>query len=75
MIEKSGCKRNLYRKPPNNSKIILVGDEIISDSVKCAKVMNNVFSDAAINLDIDRKLHTEIVPDAINDPATKVIET
>ena len=37
------------------------GEEIISDSVNCAEVMNNFFSDAALNLNIDRKLHTENV--------------
>ena len=36
--------------------------------------MNNFFSDAAINLDIDRELNTEIVPDGINDPGTKASE-
>ena len=41
-------------KTPPTSKIILVGEEIISDSSKCAELMNNFFSDAAINLDIDR---------------------
>ena len=58
-------------KTPPNSKIMLVGEEIISDSSKCAELMNNFFSDAAINLDIDRELNTEIVPDGINDPGTK----
>ena len=62
-------------KTPRNSKIILVeGEEIISDSSKCAELMINFFRDAAINLDIDRELHTEIVPDGINDPVTKAIE-
>ena len=62
-------------KTSPNSKIIFVeGEEIISDSSKCAELMNNVSSDAAINLDIDRELHTEIVPDGINDPVTKAIE-
>ena len=62
-------------KTPPNSKIILVeGEEIISDSSKCAELMNNFFRDAAINLDIDRELHTGIVPDGINDPVTKAIE-
>ena len=61
-------------KTPPNSKIILVGEEIISDSSKCAELMTNFFSDAAINLDIDRELNTEIVPDGINDPGTKASE-
>ena len=60
-------------KTPPNSKIMLEGEEIISDSSKCAELVNNFFSDAAINLDIDRELHTEIVPDGINDPVTKAI--
>ena len=36
--------------------------------------MNICFSDAAINLDIGRKLPTKIVPDGIDDPVTKAIE-
>ena len=61
-------------KTPLNSKIILVDDnEIILDSVKCAEVMNNFFSNAAINLDIDRKLHTDNVT-GIPDPAMQAIE-
>ena len=33
-------------------------DEFISDSAKCAEVMNNIFSDAVSKLDVDRNLHT-----------------
>ena len=61
-------------KTSPNRKIILVdGNEIIPDSVKCAEVMNNFFSNAAINLDIDRKLHTKNVT-GITDPAMEAIE-
>ena len=46
-------------KLSKNSKITLKeGDESISDSAKCAEVMNNIFSDAVSKLDIDRNLHT-----------------
>ena len=48
-------------------------NESISDSVKCAEVMNNFFSNAAKNLDIDRKLHAENVT-GITDPAMQAIE-
>ena len=49
------------------------GDEFISDSVKCAEVMNNFFSDVVSKLDIDRNLHTN---DAFGftEPVTIVIE-
>ena len=61
-------------KTPSTSKIILVdGGEIISDSAKSAEVMNNFFSDAAINLDIDRTLNTKNIF-GINDPVIKAIE-
>ena len=61
-------------KTTPSSKIILVEDcEIISDSERCAEIMNNVFSDAALNLDIDRELYTEDVFN-ISDPVMKVIE-
>ena len=61
-------------KTPPHSKIILVDDnEFISDSVKCAEVMNYFFSNAAINLDIDRKLHTENVT-GITDPAMQSVK-
>ena len=61
-------------KTPSISKIILVeGDEIISDSTKCAELMNHFFSDVATNLNIDRTLHTENIPD-INDPVIRAIE-
>ena len=48
-------------------------NEIISDSVKCAEVTNNFLSNAAIKLDIDKKLHTENVT-GITDPAMQAIE-
>ena len=49
------------------------GDEFISDSAKCAEVMNNFFSDAFSKFDIDRNLHTN---DAFGftEPATIAIE-
>ena len=42
-----------------NTKIILLDDEeIISDSTNCAEILNNYFSDIAINLEVDREIHT-----------------
>ena len=60
-------------KNPSNNNIILNEDsEIVSDSGKCAEIMNNFFSNAAINLDIDRELHT-VVTNA-GDPVTTAID-
>ena len=48
-------------KNPANTKITLIeANEIISDSLECAEIMNNFFSDAALNLDVDRDLYTEV---------------
>ena len=48
-------------KSQSNTKITLIeANEIISDSAECAEIMNNFFSDAAINLDVDRVLHTNV---------------
>ena len=61
-------------KLSTNSKVtLMVGDKFISDSSKCAEVMNNCFSDAVSKLDIDRNLHTN---DAFGftQPVTIVIE-
>ena len=42
-----------------NDRITLVEDnEIISDSSKCAGIMNNFFTDSVLNLEINRVLHT-----------------
>ena len=47
-------------KTSTTSSITLVeSNNIISDSDKCAEVMNNFFSDVAIKLDIDRDLYTK----------------
>ena len=47
-------------------------NEFVSDSGKCAEIMNNFFSNAAINLDIDRELLT-VVTNA-GDPITTAID-
>ena len=48
-------------KNPANTKITLIeANEIISDSLECAEIMNNFSSDAALNLDVDRDLYTEV---------------
>ena len=42
-----------------NTKIILLDDEeIIFDSTNCAEILNNYFSDIAINLEVGREIHT-----------------
>ena len=48
-------------------------DEVISDSAKCAEVMNNFFSDAVSMLDIDRNLHTNSAS-GLNESVTIAIE-
>ena len=56
-----------------NSNITLIEtNDIISNPEDIAEIMNNFFSDAAINLGVDRELHT-LVSDA-SDPVTKAIE-
>ena len=58
----------------STSKITLIEDnEVISDNTKCAEVMNNFFSDAVLNLDIDRDLHTKNIP-YINEPVAKQLK-
>ena len=48
-------------KSPQSSRISLIEDnEIISDPTKCAEILNNFFSDVAINLEVDRDLHTNV---------------
>ena len=47
-------------------------NEIISDRTKSAEIMNNYFSDAVVNLDIDRTLYTNKVEN-VNDPVSKAI--
>ena len=48
-------------KNPANTKITLIeANEIISDSLECAEIMNNFFSDAALNLDVNSDLCTEV---------------
>ena len=55
------------------TKVSLVeANEIISDSSECAEIMNNFFSDAAINLEVDRDLHTDVTE--ASDPVTMTIE-
>ena len=56
-----------------NTKIILLDEEeIISDSTNCAEIVNNYFSDIAINLDVDREIHT--VSTHSDDPVMTAIE-
>ena len=45
---------------------------IIADSTKCGEIMNNFFSVAVVNLDIDRTLYTNNV-EKIYDPISKSI--
>ena len=60
-------------KTSANTNISLIeANEIISNPEYIAEIMNNFFSDAAINLGVDRELHT-LVSNA-SDPITKAIE-
>ena len=68
-----GSKSNLSSLIKPHQIILVEDDEIISDSVKCAEVLNNFFIDAAIYLDIARKRHTESVT-GITDPVEQAIE-
>ena len=60
-------------KNQSYNKITLVEkNEIISDPVKCAEIMNNFFSDSVRELGIDRIMHT-VVTNTI-DPVTRSVE-
>ena len=60
-------------KKSTNTKITLIeGNEIISDAAECAEIMINFFSDVAINLEVDRNIHTEATN--ASDPVTRAIE-
>ena len=61
-------------KSPKSSTItIMEDDEVITDSAKCAEVMNNFFSDDVSKLDIDRNLHTNSAS-GLNESVTIAIE-
>ena len=49
---------HLFQKTVNTKIILLDAEGIISDSTNCAETLNNYFSDTAINLDVDREIHT-----------------
>ena len=55
-----------------NNITLVENNEIISDPVKCAEIMNNFFSDSVMELNIDRELHTNVT-DA-TDPVTRSVE-
>ena len=56
-----------------NTNIILLDDEeIIADSTNCAEILNNYFSDIAINLEVDGEIHT--VSTNSYEPITAAIE-
>ena len=57
----------------NRNITLLDGDKIISSPEKCAEIMNNFFSDAVLELDIDRSLYVDSVMNIIN-PVEKAIE-
>ena len=57
----------------NNSITLLEGKEIISSPSKCAEIMNNFFSNAVFELDIDRTLYVDYETNA-NTPVEKAIE-
>ena len=59
MVNLCSVRYRFSCKSRNKSNIMLIEDnEIVSESKKCADILNNFFSDAVINLDIDRKIHT-----------------
>ena len=60
------------KTPRNRNITLLEGEKIISSPVKCAEIMNNFFSDAVNELDIDRSVHVEYVTN-INNPTDKAI--
>ena len=61
-------------KNPTNSKITLMEDkEIVSDNGKYAELMNTLFSDFIVKLEIDGELHNENVVN-IKNPVAKAIE-
>ena len=49
-------------------------NEIIADSTKCAEITNNFFSDAVVNLDIDRTLNTNNVEDIYDRISKSIIK-
>ena len=56
-----------------NEITTLVGkNEIISDPVKCAEIMNNLFSDSVRELGIDWVMHTDVTNTI--DPVTRSVE-
>ena len=57
----------------NRNITLLDGDKIISSPEKCAEIMNNFFSDAVLELDIDRSLYVDSVMNIIN-PVERAIE-
>ena len=60
-------------KKSTNTKITLIeGNAIISDAAECAEIMNNFFSGVAINLEVDRNIHTEATN--ASNPVTLAIE-
>ena len=61
------------KTPMNRNIILLDGDKIISSPEKCAEIMNNFFSDAVLELDIDRSLYVDSLMNIIN-PVEKAIE-
>ena len=67
------CQTIISQKSCVNNRIkIIEGDEIISDSSKCAEIMNNFFTDSVLNLDINRELYTGVSNSA--DPIISAIQ-
>ena len=61
-------------KPPITNNITpLEGNKIISTPSECADIMNNFFSDAVSELDIDRQMYVDSVVDN-NNPVEKAVE-
>ena len=62
------------KTPMNRNITLLKGNKIISGPVRCAEIMNNVFSDAVDELDIDRSVHVDYLTN-VNNPVEKAIAT
>ena len=57
----------------NNNFTLMENSEIISEPTQCTEIMNNLFSDTALKLDVNRAMHISC-SNAV-DPILKAIET
>ena len=57
---------------PKTNIVLIEKDKIISDNIKCAKLLNDYFIGVVTSLDIDRNLCTEPVA-KLSDPVSDAI--